>query len=180
MSVLYGRIGFFTKSQIDVIKNILSFLSNQNTIDFIKWNYDKIGPSGGGNMEGWLERELDFYLNRLGIPTRPKKWREADLMIVDAKGTDIRELSIEIRTATSPSSTWLKNKILSNVGVYDPGLYLYLFQRSKTGRVFMNIQIFLKSQGFVSVWADINQNLRVLFATQPQLWKAGLECARIE
>ena len=124
MSVLLGGIGSFTKSQIDVIKKILTFLTIQKTVDFINWNYCAIGPSGGGNMEGWIERELDFYLNRLGIPTRPKKWREADLMIVDATGKDILELTIEIRTATSPSSTWLKNKILSNVGVYDPGLYL--------------------------------------------------------
>jgi len=104
MSVLRGGIDSFTQSQIDVITKILTFLTIPQTIDFINWNYTKIGPSGGGNMEGWLERELDYYLNMLGILTRLKKWREADLMIVDTMGKDIRELCIEIRTATRASA----------------------------------------------------------------------------
>lgn len=179
MSNLNGNTNQFTKNQLTLIEKILGFLTKPKTVTFIDWNYDKIGPSGGGNIEGWLERELDYYLNNCGIRTRPKKWKQADLMIVDTMGNDIPELSIEIRTATAPSSSWLKNKIMSNQGVFDPGMYLYLYKLSKTGRVFNNITTFLKNQWFHHVWLDLNSKLRVLFATKPPWRKVVTSCAQV-
>ena len=87
-------------------------------------------------------------------------------MFDDKQGNNIKELNIEIRTATSPSSYWLKYKIIINQNVFEPGMYLYIFKKSRTGRVFKNIQTFLTKYGFDFVWKDLNPQLRVLFATR--------------
>ena len=115
----------FSDNQIELIDSIRGFFTNER-IKFINWNYCKIGPTGGGNIEGWLERELDYYLEKNGYKTRPKKQREADLMFEVEEEIDW-EKSIEIRTGSHPSSSWIINKITLNNSRGIHPLYMYLY-----------------------------------------------------